>query len=98
MVTTPRSPIDVRIFAIASGGGGGGGAASGSALHGVLLAAKTGDGSGGSLGQVVSEDFVVRDTKSSGERWVFPCTLAASAAAAPYAHALLALLASCSLW
>jgi hypothetical protein len=100
LVATPRSHIDVRIFAIAigfDGGAGGGGGGGGSALQGVLLAAKRTDGSA-SGGHVVSEDFVARDSKSVGERWVFPCSLAASAAAAPCARALLALLASCFVW
>jgi hypothetical protein len=69
----------VRVFAITAGQTA---AASVSELRGVLLASKIVDGSSRALGQVFTEDFVVRDKKSNSERWTFPCLVAASAAAA----------------
>ena len=51
-----------------------------SVLKGVVLAAALG-GRGTGAAVVVSEEFLLRDTKSFSDKWTFPCLDAASSAA-----------------
>jgi hypothetical protein len=71
----------VRVFAVASAADGTKLAkSSASLLQGVILAATRSSNAASDVHKAFSEDFIVRDIKTAGEKWRFPCLAAASAA------------------